>query len=622
MHLLGTVGFDVTTRAWHAGAGLNDVGAVYLLYLGAEGSVASVSKISATTPGLRPGNDGAEDFADSSSAAATYRDPFESSDRFGSSVAAVSDMDGDGVPELAVGAPYDDDGSNSQDRGAIHLLWITRDGSVKSSARIGDRALGPRDVTDYWAALNNEDHFGSGLASVGDLDNDGMDELAVGSEWSDGSGSYAQSGSRHGSVRVLFLDKSDATVRSYAWIGPGRMPYYHYGLERQWVHKADAYFGRSVASLGDLDGDGLPETIGGAYRDSDGGTRRGAAYVVFHSADGTARSCTKLSTLAYKVAGSDREVVTPLGDGLDEYSYGTGNYYFGYGVGPAGDVNGDGVPDALIGATGAPSVLNRGTGAESHEWGDGAVWLLYLASNGLAMSYDVLEYDADNFAFGASSSQMMLGSSLTILGDLDRDGKPWIAMGALEDSHGGSSSGAAYLMKLSGSHVAPSCEDGEWNGDEAGPDCGGSCTSERSCPTCDDDEANGDESGVDCGGSCPHECPISCSDGLRNGEEDGVDCGKAACGSVCPGFVSVGFDADAMQSTVVVNGRRKGGLVDGFGGGVDGPDTTSYHQIVYESDSFGASMASLGDLDGPEVNGTGASVWTVAVGAPNDDDGT
>ena len=55
------------------------------------------------------------------------------SDLFGSSMASIGDLNGDGVPDLAVGAYYDDDGGNR--RGAVYVLLMNADGTVMSSCQ-------------------------------------------------------------------------------------------------------------------------------------------------------------------------------------------------------------------------------------------------------------------------------------------------------------------------------------------------------------------------------------------------------------------------------------------------------------------------------------------------------
>lgn len=132
--------------------------------------------------------------------------------------------------------------------------------------------------------------------------------------------------------------------------------------------------------------------------------------------------------------------------------------------------------------------------------------------------------------------------------------------------------------ELTPTELAPSCDDGVQNGDEADVDCGGSCAvacddgrtcggnadcaslacvaGECSAPSCDDGAQNGDESDVDCGGACAA-CPDggscvadadcesgrcgeggvcsapACDDGVQNGDELGVDCG-GPCAAACP----------------------------------------------------------------------------------------
>ncbi len=98
------------------------------------------------------------------------------SDYFGRSVAAIGDIDGDGVTDLAVGANGDDTGGNG--RGAVHVLLMNANGTVKSLQKIRQGSDGGAHVL----ALENGDYFGSSVASLGDLDGDGVTDLAVGAE--------------------------------------------------------------------------------------------------------------------------------------------------------------------------------------------------------------------------------------------------------------------------------------------------------------------------------------------------------------------------------------------------------------------------------------------------------
>jgi hypothetical protein len=69
----------------------------------------------------------------------------EFDDRFGTSVAPLGDLDGDSVPDLAVGVRFDDDGNSSNgdaNRGAIQILYLNADGTVASQQKISDAAGG------------------------------------------------------------------------------------------------------------------------------------------------------------------------------------------------------------------------------------------------------------------------------------------------------------------------------------------------------------------------------------------------------------------------------------------------------------------------------------------------
>jgi hypothetical protein len=96
----------------------------------------------------------------------------EPGDGFGRSVAGIGDLDGDGVIDLAVGAPFDDD--SGPDAGAVYILHMLSDGSIKQVRKIVD-GTGGVDLS-----LSGGEEFGFGLAPCRDYNLDGVDDLLVG----------------------------------------------------------------------------------------------------------------------------------------------------------------------------------------------------------------------------------------------------------------------------------------------------------------------------------------------------------------------------------------------------------------------------------------------------------
>jgi len=121
-------------------------------------------------------------------------------DQFGVSSDSLGDLNNDGVNDIIVGANRDDSGG--VDKGAVYILFLNDDGSVLFEQKISSTDGG------FTGVLESGDVFGTAVACIGDLNNDGVNDIAVGAEY-DGDGGYWS-----GAVWILFLN-TDGTVQSY-----------------------------------------------------------------------------------------------------------------------------------------------------------------------------------------------------------------------------------------------------------------------------------------------------------------------------------------------------------------------------------------------------------------------
>ncbi|MHC5074340.1 MAG: integrin alpha, partial [Planctomycetota bacterium] len=373
---------DIAVGATYDDDGATHTGAVWVLFLNEDGTVRDYQKISDTQGGFTGNLDGWDYFG---------------------RVEALGDFDGDGVPDMAVGAPGDNDGGGSGDPkvGAVWILFLNSNGTVKSHKKISDTAGG------FTGTLDDYDWFGYDIANLGDLDGDDVNDIAVATRWDD------DGGKNRGAVWILFLN-SNGTVKGHQKISDTQGNF-------TGVLDNEDWFGVSVCSIGDFDSDGLTEIAVGAEADDDGGQNRGAVWVLFLNSNGTVKKHQKISDTQGNFTGT-----------LDSGDY------FGRSVSDIGDLDGDGVKDLVVGAY-------RDDDGDTNQ---GAVWLLYLNSDGTVKDHIKISETEGNFT-GDLDPGDSFGSSVCVLEDLNKDGLSDIVVGAHGDDDGGGGTGAVWILFLS-----------------------------------------------------------------------------------------------------------------------------------------------------------------------------
>ena len=120
----------------------------------------------------KKGNAQVQSFSKLSSTQGGFGSGLADGDQFGHGLTSIGDLDGDGVIDLAVGAWLDDQGGSN--KGSVWVLFMNANGTVRSKTQIAENVGG------FSGNLDNDDYFGIAVASVGDLNGDGNEELAVG----------------------------------------------------------------------------------------------------------------------------------------------------------------------------------------------------------------------------------------------------------------------------------------------------------------------------------------------------------------------------------------------------------------------------------------------------------
>ncbi|MHC4278485.1 MAG: hypothetical protein ACYSTI_14385, partial [Planctomycetota bacterium] len=385
--------------------------------------------------------------------------------RSGYSVSGAGDVNGDGFDDILIGAPYADPGAIGN-AGETYLVY-------GSSTISGTVSLSTADVTFTGKAVNDKSSYS--LSGAGDVNGDGFDDILIGAHYAD-PGALADAGETYlvyGSSTLsgtVSLSTADATFTGKAasdWIGlsvsgagdvngdglddiligahgadPGAIgnageTYLIYGSASLSGTKilsnvgttlpgatftgkaADDWSGRSVSGTGDVNGDGFDDILIGACNANPGSIlflSAGETYLIYGSP-------SLNGTVSLSEAGA-----TFTGKAADDWS--------GYSVSGAGDVNGDGYDDILIGAYFAdPGGIFFLTAGETY--------LIY----GSSTLSDTVPLSSADATFTGKAANDLSGYPVSDTGDVNGDGFDDILIGAYgADPGGNAEAGETYLF--------------------------------------------------------------------------------------------------------------------------------------------------------------------------------
>jgi hypothetical protein len=289
-------------------------------------------------------------------------------DWFGRRVHTAGDVNGDGYDDVIVGAPQFD--TSLTDTGKSYVYYGSATGLSTVPA---------------WTAVGDEsgELFGRDGKTAGDVNGDGYDDVIVGAHF------YHHGQSGEG--------------RAYAYYGSAA----GLSLTPNWFAESNsvgAWFGRSVGTAGDVNGDGYDDVVVGAPKLDNPEVDEGRAYLFNGSATGLALTASWTTESNQATA------------------------WYGRAVGTAGDVNGDGYDDILVGAP------NYDTGQAD----SGKAYAFYGSSSGPSTTA--------NWTASITQLKAWFARSVASIGDVNGDGYSDAIFGTPQYDDGETDEGAAFAF--------------------------------------------------------------------------------------------------------------------------------------------------------------------------------
>jgi photosystem II stability/assembly factor-like uncharacterized protein len=416
--------------------------------------------------------------------------------KFGTCVSTAGDINGDGYADVIIGAPYYDNGQTDEGRaylfqGSAAGLSLTADWITES---------------DQTSAL-----YGNCVSTAGDVNGDGLSDIIVGSKLfdngqTDEGRAFVYNGSASGLSSVFNWSSESNQVNSYFGFSVSTAgdvnadgyadviigaPYFDNGqtdegrafvfhgsssglsVSSDWTgesNQANALFGISVSTAGDVNGDGYSDVIIGSNQYSNGQLNEGKVFVYYGSSSGLSLlpGWSAESNIAGANFGNSVSTAGDVnGDGYSDVIIGAYNYgsagsafvyngsaaglsltsswnsnvnqfasEFGYSVSSAGDINGDSYSDVIIGAR----LYDNG------QTNEGRAFVYNGSASGLSSTA--------NWTAESNQANADFGVSVSSAGDVNGDGFSDVIVGADFYTNGESNEGRAFVYHGSASGLS------------------------------------------------------------------------------------------------------------------------------------------------------------------------